>query len=130
MGSDRHWKTAEILSQDFNHHVPDRRHHFARMHRAKLQQSLLHNLSPDILHLGKKAISAEVSTTGARVVFEDGTSITADVVIGADGIKSVSVNRRTPILICEILKKSKVKKRREGKPDLPLPTENTKLFHP
>lgn len=78
-----------MLSQDVNHNVPDRRHHFARMHRAKLQKALLKHLPADILHLGKQAVSAQVDEHGATVFFADKTSVKADIVIGADGIKSV-----------------------------------------
>lgn len=59
------------------------------MHRAKLQKALLKKLPADILHLGKKAVSAQVGEKGATVFFEDNTSVRADIVVGADGIKSV-----------------------------------------
>ncbi|KAJ0420943.1 hypothetical protein BJY00DRAFT_312611 [Aspergillus carlsbadensis] len=85
----KHWKTGELLSTDQYHNVPDRRHHYARMHRAKLQQALLKRVSRDIIHLGKKAESVKaVREEGVTVKFTDGTSLEADVVIGADGIKS------------------------------------------
>lgn len=86
----RHYSTNDILSQDLNHHVPDRRHHFARMHRAKLQQALLKHLPNSVLHVGKKTASVETDEHGATVRFEDGTCARADIVIGADGIRSVS----------------------------------------
>lgn len=62
----------------------------ARMHRASLQKALLKKVPAEILHLGKRVLSVDASS-GENVVvyFEDSTSITADVVIGADGIKSV-----------------------------------------
>ncbi|KAL2840789.1 hypothetical protein BJY01DRAFT_249856 [Aspergillus pseudoustus] len=85
----KHWQTGELLSIDQYHNVPDHRHHYARMHRAKLQQALLKRVSRDIIHLGKKADSVKViREEGVTVKFTDGTSIKADVVIGADGIKS------------------------------------------
>ncbi|KAH8881406.1 FAD/NAD(P)-binding domain-containing protein [Thozetella sp. PMI_491] len=87
-GVPMHYKTNEILSEDLNHHVPDRRHHFSRMHRATLQRAMLKKVPAEILHLGKKALSAEVDVSGATVHFQDGTSVTADIVVGADGIKS------------------------------------------
>lgn len=59
------------------------------MHRANLQKALLKKLPTDILHLGKKALSAQVDEKGAAVFFEDNTSVRADIVVGADGIKSV-----------------------------------------
>lgn len=88
----QHHRTNDVLSSDYNHHVPDRRHHFARMHRAKLQEGLLKELPVDIIHVGKRCASVEVvedGSSGATVTFEDGTSVTADLVVGADGIKSV-----------------------------------------
>ncbi|OAA61787.1 Aromatic-ring hydroxylase-like protein [Niveomyces insectorum RCEF 264] len=84
----RHYKTDDLLSQDFHHHVPDRRHQFARMHRAKLQSALLQHLPRDILHLGKRCTGVDVDEHGATVRFDDGTVARADLVVGADGIKS------------------------------------------
>jgi salicylate hydroxylase len=87
----RHHRTNDVLSSDHNHHVPDRRHHFARMHRARLQEALLHELPSDIIYVGKRCVCVEVVAdgSGATVMFEDGTSVTADLVVSADGIKSV-----------------------------------------
>lgn len=64
----------------------------ARMHRASLQKALLKKLPAEILHLGKRVVGVDTSS-GENVIvhFEDSTSITADIVIGADGIKSVSL---------------------------------------
>ncbi|CAG9990949.1 unnamed protein product [Clonostachys byssicola] len=84
----KHFKTGDVLSVDYNHDVPDRRHQFARMHRASLQKALLKNLPPNILHTGKKVSIVKTNDDSATVGFEDGTSVTADLVIGADGIKS------------------------------------------
>jgi hypothetical protein len=62
------------------------------MHRAKLQQALLKRISRDIIHLGRKAEFVKaIRAEGVTVNFTDGTSIKADVVIRADGIKSVRV---------------------------------------
>lgn len=87
----RHHRTNDVLSSDYNHHVPDRRHHFARMHRAKLQEALLKGLPADIIHVGKRCAGVTIveDGSGVTVTFEDGTSVTADLVVGADGIKSV-----------------------------------------
>lgn len=79
------------MSQDFFVDVPDKRHHFARMHRAKLQQALLKKIPEGVVHLNKKAESIEADRNqGATVTFTDGTTIKADILVGADGIKSVS----------------------------------------
>ncbi|KAL4869938.1 hypothetical protein BDV12DRAFT_195942 [Aspergillus spectabilis] len=86
----------ELLSTDVYHNAPDRRHYSARMHRAKLQQALLKRIPQGIINLGKKVESVmAVRETGATVTFTDGTSIQADLVIGADGIKSVNPSAST-----------------------------------
>lgn len=56
--------------------------------RSALQQRLVEGLSSAHLHLG--AACTEVSTPdgGAEVTFADGSKVAADVVVGADGIKS------------------------------------------
>ena len=43
---------------------------------------------PEIRHFGKRLESLEEYATGVKLIFKDGTSTTADVVIGCDGIKS------------------------------------------
>lgn len=79
------------MSQDFFIDVPDRHHHFARMHRAKLQRALLEKIPSEMIHLNKKAENVEADRKrGGKVTFTDGTTIKADIIIGADGIKSVS----------------------------------------
>lgn len=66
------------------------------MHRAKLQKALLKHVPRQLISLGKKAIAVNaIREDGVTVTFTDGTTIKADVVIGADGIKSV---RRPPEL--------------------------------
>lgn len=85
----KHYKSNEVLSRDLNHNVPDLRHQFARMHRAKLQKALLAHLPSDILHLGKRLSGVQVDEQGATAEFEDDTTVRADLIVGADGIKSV-----------------------------------------
>ncbi|KAL2419670.1 hypothetical protein ABEF95_002784 [Exophiala dermatitidis] len=85
----KHWKTGEVLSQDYNHNVPEWRHQFARMHRAQLQKALLAHVPPASIHVGKKAVQVEADRLkGVTALFADGTSIHVDILIGADGIKS------------------------------------------
>lgn len=79
------------MSADKYHNVPEKRHQMARMHRASLQKALLKKLPSDVLHLGKRVVDVDVSDERRVIVtFEDSTSVAADLVIGADGIKSVS----------------------------------------
>ncbi|KAH7148199.1 hypothetical protein EDB81DRAFT_649654 [Dactylonectria macrodidyma] len=84
----KHWQTGDVLSQNGYSHVPDRRHHFARTHRAVFHKELIKKLPSEILHTSKNATSVQVDTTSATVLFEDETTVKADLVIGADGIRS------------------------------------------
>jgi 2-polyprenyl-6-methoxyphenol hydroxylase-like FAD-dependent oxidoreductase len=69
-------------------------------HRARLQQVLLQELDQSKIHLNKRLASLNQSENGVDLVFEDGTKINAEVVIGADGIKSIvrkSIFGETPL---------------------------------
>ena len=58
-------------------------------HRAGLLDALLGVLPDGIVHVGKRCAAVEETGEEVQVTFEDGETITADVVIGADGIHSV-----------------------------------------
>ena len=61
---------------------------YFHFHRADLLAVLVAGLPPDRVHTGKRCTSVTQRADGATAHFEDGTSITADVVVGADGIHS------------------------------------------
>ncbi|WAO96224.1 Hypothetical protein NCS54_01389100 [Fusarium falciforme] len=84
----KHWRAGDVVSNNAYERVPDRRHHFSRMHRALLQKELLKKLPEDILHPGKDVTEVQVSEDDVTVFFKDKTSTTVDLVIGADGIRS------------------------------------------
>ena len=87
----RHWKTNEIIGEDFYEDVSEPLHYTARFHRGHLQQALLKHIPRDIIHLKKKLVVATVDhRDGVKMQFQDGTTATADILIGADGINSVS----------------------------------------
>lgn len=56
--------------------------------RVDLQAALASALAPNSLRLGKRCTEVKQTAKGARVIFEDGSGLTSDVVIGADGVRS------------------------------------------
>lgn len=58
------------------------------LHRAALHHVLLEQLPADSVHLGKRFARAEEHAGKVTAHFEDGTTATADFLIGADGIHS------------------------------------------
>jgi salicylate hydroxylase len=87
----RHWKTNEVIGEDFYENVSEPLHYTARFHRGHLQQALLKHIPYDIIHLKKKLVSATVDPQDrVKMRFQDGSIATADILIGADGIRSVS----------------------------------------
>jgi 2-polyprenyl-6-methoxyphenol hydroxylase-like FAD-dependent oxidoreductase len=58
------------------------------MHRADLIDVLRHAVADDRIHPGHRAVSFAQDADRARVVFENGAVVEADVVIAADGIHS------------------------------------------
>lgn len=58
------------------------------IHRGRLQQVLLSEINDAKVYLNKRLERVEQTNSKVTVVFQDGTSAEADIVIGADGIKS------------------------------------------
>ena len=85
----RHWKTNEVIHQDYFANVTDRRHETARFHRGHLHAALLEHVPSERIHLGKTVVSADASHDKVTLHFADGTSAQGDILIGADGIHSV-----------------------------------------
>lgn len=62
-----------------------------RARRTRLQQALLAEVPKDIIKYSKKLVHLDdLSDRGVRLTFEDKTEVLADIVVGADGIHSVS----------------------------------------
>ncbi|KIW41836.1 uncharacterized protein PV06_05443 [Exophiala oligosperma] len=98
-----HWKTNEVVSADRFVDVPDRKHQTARFHRGHLHSTLLGHVPRETIHLRKAVESVVVRDDDAAngvgggggggggtvtLLFQDGTSATGDVLIGADGLRS------------------------------------------
>jgi len=62
---------------------------FALVHRAELQQLLARELDPAIIHLGARCTAIEDGGQAVTARFADGREVRADVLIGADGVRSV-----------------------------------------
>ncbi|KAF2667374.1 FAD/NAD(P)-binding domain-containing protein [Microthyrium microscopicum] len=61
-----------------------------RTQRTELQSALLQHVKPNFIHYGKKLSALhDLGSSGIRLDFTDGSSSTADLVVGADGIRSV-----------------------------------------
>lgn len=61
-----------------------------RTQRTKLQSALLSRIQPGVIQLSKRLTRiVDNGTSGVELYFRDGTSTTADLVVGADGIRSV-----------------------------------------
>jgi len=58
------------------------------IHRARLHQVLLEHIGNAKIHLNKKLKFLVQDEQGVKLAFEDGTTYTSDIIIGADGIHS------------------------------------------
>lgn len=81
----RQYKTGQYLGQIDEFGEPASR----QIHRAHLLDALKEGIPESILHTGKKLASLNYTGSEYELTFEDGSTATATVVIGCDGIKSV-----------------------------------------
>ncbi len=58
--------------------------------RTDLQEMLLSAFGPDNVHMGMKCTAVEQTEKNATAVFEDGSRVTGDLIVAADGIHSVA----------------------------------------
>ncbi|MBL8361430.1 MAG: FAD-dependent monooxygenase [Rubrivivax sp.] len=90
----RRWDSGAML-----HRLPlgaahEQRHGapYFQLHRADLHGALLaavQALAPDALHLGRRVQGVEERSDAAALRLDDGSALDAELVVGADGIKSV-----------------------------------------
>ena len=65
---------------------------YNQIHRADFHELLAakaREFKPDVVHLNKTAVGFEESDEAVTLKFADGTSATGDMLVGADGVKSV-----------------------------------------
>ncbi|OTA58357.1 salicylate 1-monooxygenase [Hypoxylon sp. EC38] len=86
----RHWKTNEIVSTDSHAGEVEYRHLTSRFYRAHLQEALAKHVDPSRIHLSKSFESVDVDKSTKKLIikFTDGSTSTADIILGADGIHS------------------------------------------
>lgn len=73
-------------------HGPWKKRPTIRTQRTKLQSALLAHVPAGVIQLSKKLENMkDLGDDGVELTFADGTRETADLVVGADGIRSVSV---------------------------------------
>ena len=59
------------------------------VHRAELLAILRGALDTDVLHMGRRCTHVEQDNTGVKAYFDGGSVVSGDILIGADGIRSV-----------------------------------------
>lgn len=92
--------TREILYQ-YPPYVGEPRYHDTRVRRTVLQDALKSHVPSIIIQLRKRLVDIIQQPGGSvTAVFEDGTSSDADLIIGADGIRSVSSSTPPPQYRC------------------------------
>ena len=62
----------------------------AQVARAELLDIFRDPLDPRQLHTGKKLVDVARGSDGYKISFADGTTVEADIVVGADGIRSIA----------------------------------------
>ncbi len=87
LSSDEHGSTQDRASSGLPSHV--------NVNRATLRQILFTGLE-DIVQFGKKLAQYESGEKGVTVTFEDGTQARGDLLVGADGIRSMVRKQRVP----------------------------------
>ena len=87
----RAWNSGDVISKVFRKGVYQKEFGapYLSAHRADLVDVLRRQLPDRVFHLGARCVEVETSDTGARARFADGAAIEADLIVGADGIRSV-----------------------------------------
>ncbi|MFV0243579.1 MAG: FAD-dependent monooxygenase [Qingshengfaniella sp.] len=87
----RNWQSGQenfriSLGDEFRAHYDAP---FIHVHRADLLDLFVTELPPEICHFNMACTGVENTATGARATFADGSTFEADLIVGADGVRSV-----------------------------------------
>jgi salicylate hydroxylase len=87
----RRWSDGRLLGYQATDVGHEERHGapYLVIHRAHLAELLLAALPEDLLHGGHRCAGVERTERGALVRFEHGATVEADLVVAADGLRSV-----------------------------------------
>jgi len=90
MSEVRRWKDGRVLSREELGPAMERDFGspYYHVHRADLLRILSEAIPKERIHLGKRCIGISQEATSVRVSFDDGSVVSADAVVGADGIHS------------------------------------------
>jgi salicylate hydroxylase/6-hydroxynicotinate 3-monooxygenase len=87
----REWDTGAVTSElklgrevEARYGAP-----YLYLHRGDLHSALLSVVTPDVLHLGMKLVGLDRTRDDVALTFADGTHVTTDIVVGADGVHSL-----------------------------------------
>lgn len=85
----RNGLTGEILKETHPNKKTEPKYLAQRVRRTNLQASLIAQVPAGIIKLNKKLESLENTEKEVLLTFKDGTSTSADLIVGGDGIRSV-----------------------------------------
>ena len=86
----RAWNSGDVLSKVFRKGVYQKEFGapYLSVHRADLVEVLRQQLPDHAIHLNARCTDVETAGNGARARFADGAEVDADLIVGADGIRS------------------------------------------